>query len=122
MLRRMSYRAFLGAASGSGGARLRRAGAGAVQGRAGKRVVRGGGRGDRLPADARERLARPALGEGRSVPEPVEELHLLLAVRAQRMVVRKILDQLTHAGAELVREVWSRGADEGIDVVARRLG
>ncbi len=37
------------------------------------------------------------------------------------MIVGKILDQLAHAGAELVREVGRGGPDEGVDVVSRRL-
>jgi len=55
------------------------------------------------------------------MPETVEKLHLLLAVLAQRMVVREILDQLTDTRAELVGEVRRRRSDEGVDVVARRL-
>ena len=38
------------------------------------------------------------------------------------MVGGQILDELADARAELVREVRRRGADEGVDVVARRLG
>ena len=55
------------------------------------------------------------------MPEPVEELHLLLAVAADRMVGREILDELADARPELVREVGRRRPDEGVDVVARRL-
>ena len=55
------------------------------------------------------------------MPETVEKLHLLLAVRAQWMVVREILDQLADTRTELVREVRRRRSDEGVDVVARRL-
>ena len=42
-----------------------------------------------LPADPAARLRRsPSRGERRRVPEPVEQLHLLLAVPAHRMVGR----------------------------------
>ena len=56
------------------------------------------------------------------MPEGVEQLHLLLAVAADRMVGRQILDQLADAGAQLVGEVGCRGPDEGVDVADRRLG
>ena len=62
------------------------------------------------------------LGPRRRVPEPVEQLHLLLAVAAHGMVVREVLDQLANARAQLVREVRGRRADESVDVVAGRLG
>lgn len=54
--------------------------------------------------------------------EPVEEFHLLLAVAAKRVVVRQVSNQLGDARPKLVREVRSRGPDEGVDVVTRRLG
>ena len=68
-----------------------------------------------------QRLTLAALGERRRVPEAVEELHLLLAVLAHGVIVGEVLDELPHAGAELVREVRRRRPDEGVDVVARRL-
>ena len=64
----------------------------------------------------------PSRGQRRRVPEAVEQLHLLLAVLAHGVVGREVGDQLGDARAELVREVRRRGADEGVDVVGRRLG
>ncbi len=55
------------------------------------------------------------------MPEGVEQLHLLLAVAADRMVGRQVLDQLADARAQLVGEVRRRGPDEGVDVADRRL-
>ena len=55
------------------------------------------------------------------MPEAVEQLHLLLAVLAHRVVVGEVGHELTHPGSELIREVRRRGADEGVDVVSRRL-
>ena len=65
---------------------------------------------------------RSVLGAGRRVSESVEELHLLLAVAPDRMVGRQLGDQLAYARPELVREVRRGRPDEGVDVVARRLG
>ena len=56
------------------------------------------------------------------MPQAVEEFHSLLAVLADRMVVREVLDELADAGPKLVGEVRRGGPDEGVDVVARRLG
>ena len=63
-----------------------------------------------LPAEAGSRLPLAALGLGGGVPEVVEQAHLLLAVAAHRMVGREVLDQLEHAGPELVGEVRRGGA------------
>jgi 4-aminobutyrate aminotransferase-like enzyme len=54
--------------------------------------------------------------------EPVEQLHLLLAVPAHGVVGRQLADQLANARAELIGEMRGRGTDEGVDVVRRRLG
>ena len=56
------------------------------------------------------------------MPEPLEQLDLLLAVAADRVVCRQVLDQLPDAGAQLEGEVRRRRADEGVDVANRRLG
>ena len=50
--------------------------------------------------------------------EPVEELHLLLAVPPHLVALWKILNQLAHACAQLVREVWSRRPYEPVDILA----
>jgi hypothetical protein len=55
------------------------------------------------------------------MPEGVEQLHLLFAVAAGRMVGRQVLDQLPDAGAQLVGEMGRRRSDEGVDVADRRL-
>jgi hypothetical protein len=56
------------------------------------------------------------------MPEPVEQRDLLLPVTAHGMVRGQLADQLAHAGAQLVGEVWRCGPDESVDVVRRRLG
>ena len=56
------------------------------------------------------------------MPEPVEQLHLLLAVAADGVVGREIPDELEDAGAQLVREMRRRRPDEGVDVAGGRLG
>ena len=56
------------------------------------------------------------------MPEPVEQLHLLLPVPANRMVGGQLSDQLAHSGAQLVGEMRRGRTDEGVDVVRRRLG
>jgi drug/metabolite transporter (DMT)-like permease len=53
--------------------------------------------------------------------EPVEQLHLLLAVPAHRVVFRQIFDQLANPCPELVGEVRRRRTDERVDVVLRGL-
>lgn len=54
--------------------------------------------------------------------EPVEQLDLLFAVAPHGVILREVLDQLADARTELVREVRRRGAEKGVDLVARRLG
>jgi hypothetical protein len=56
------------------------------------------------------------------MPEAVEQLHPLLAIATNGMVGRQVSDQLPDAGSELVGEVRSCWANEGVDVVDRRLG
>jgi drug/metabolite transporter (DMT)-like permease len=55
------------------------------------------------------------------VAEPVEQVDLLVRVTADAVVLRQPRDELADARPELVREVRRRGADEGVDVVARRV-
>lgn len=52
--------------------------------------------------------------------EPVEKLHLLLGVAAERVVGWESGDELADAGAQLVGEVGGRRTDEGIDLRAYR--
>src|SRR5262249_27465456 len=87
----------------------------------GQQVFDGRRRRDHVPTDPRTGLERAVLGLRRCVPEQVEELHLLLAVAAYRMVVRQVLDERANACSELVGELGRRRSDEGVDVVARRL-
>ena len=54
--------------------------------------------------------------------KPVEQLDLLFAVLTDRMVLGQALDHLTHARADLVREVRRRRPDERVDVLPGRLG
>ena len=75
-----------------------------------------------LPAGPGARLARPFLGLGGRVAEPVEELGLLLGVAANLVVLRQVLDELEDARAQLVGEVRRRGPDDRVDVVLGRLG
>jgi hypothetical protein len=56
------------------------------------------------------------------MPEPVEQLHLLLAVPAHGMIRREVPDQLADTGPKLVGEVRRGGPDESVDVVGCRLG
>ena len=51
------------------------------------------------------------------MPEAVEELHLLLAVAADRIAFRQTVDQLGDAGAQLIREMRSRRPGEGVDLL-----
>ena len=70
------------------------------------------------------RVSRLAAAVGRlrgRVPEPVEQLDLLLRVRAHRVLVRQVTHELAHARAELVREVRRRRPDELVDVGEGRL-
>ena len=53
--------------------------------------------------------------------EAIEELHLLLAVAAHRVLGRQLFDELAHAGSQLVGEVRRRRSDELVDVVRGRL-
>src|SRR5438105_12088204 len=53
--------------------------------------------------------------------QPVEELHLLLAVAAYRVLGGQVLDQLANSSTQLVGEVRRRRADERVDVLERRL-
>src|SRR6266540_6691476 len=62
-----------------------------------ERLVGGRGARNRLPAGPCSRLARPFLGLGGGVTEPVEELGLLLGVRAHGMVGREVFDELEDA-------------------------
>ena len=52
------------------------------------------------------------------MPEPVEQIHLLLGVPAHVVVLGKVCDELLHPRAQLVREVRRRRPDESVDVVA----
>lgn len=56
------------------------------------------------------------------MPEPVEELHLLLAVAPHRVLGRKVLDELADPRTQLVCEMGRRRADERVDVVNGWLG
>ena len=49
--------------------------------------------------------------------EPVEEIHLLLAVATRRVVCRQVLDQLADARSQLVGEVRRRRTDEPVDLL-----
>ena len=73
--------------------------------RAWQRLV-GGRRARQLaPAGPRLRLAA-AVGRLRGrVPEPVEQLHLLLRVLPHGVLLGQVEDELVHASAQLVREV-----------------
>jgi hypothetical protein len=55
------------------------------------------------------------------VTEAVEQLDLLLAVPPHRVIVGQLLDQLTDARSDLVREVRCRRPDERVDVLPGRL-
>jgi drug/metabolite transporter (DMT)-like permease len=55
------------------------------------------------------------------VAEPVQQGHLLLAVRAHRIAVGQAGNQLVDAGPQLVSEVRRRGPDERVDVGDARL-
>jgi hypothetical protein len=55
------------------------------------------------------------------MPEPVEQLHLLVGIPAHLVVFGEILHELVDAGAELVGEVRRRGSDERVHVVPGRL-
>jgi len=55
------------------------------------------------------------------VPEPVEQLDLLLRVAAHRMLVGQVEDELAHARAQLVGEVRGGRPDELVDVGEGRL-
>jgi hypothetical protein len=48
--------------------------------------------------------------------EPVEKLHLLFGVAAERLVGCKPGDEFADAGAQLIGEVRGRWADKGIDL------
>jgi hypothetical protein len=54
--------------------------------------------------------------------ETVEQLELLLTVTTSRVVLGEALDQLTHAGANLVGKVRSRRADQLVDLLDDRIG
>ena len=54
--------------------------------------------------------------------EPVEQLHLLLAVAADLVVGGEVLHELFDASPKLIREVRRRRSDERVDVVAGDLG
>ena len=55
------------------------------------------------------------------MPEPVEQLELLLAVAAHGVFLRQVGDELADARAQLVGEVRRRRADQCIDVSPGRL-
>jgi drug/metabolite transporter (DMT)-like permease len=56
------------------------------------------------------------------MPEPIEQLHLLLGVAPDRVAGLELVHELAHAGTDLVREVGRRGPDEGVDVGEGGLG
>src|SRR5688572_33255996 len=87
-----------------------------------QRLVGGRGARDRLPARPGARLTRPFLGLRGRIPEPVEELGLLLCVTADLVALWEVLHELQDSCAQLIREVRRRGADDRIDVVLGRLG
>src|SRR5205085_12131659 len=59
--------------------------------------------------------AAAALGLRGGVSELVEQLHLPLAVAPDRIVVRKLLDELLDPRPKLVREMRRRRPDQGVD-------
>ena len=87
-----------------------------------ERVVGRSRRRDRLPAgprcEARAASPRPATRRGRAGRAAPSAPRRSGAPDGRR----EGRDQLADAGAQLVREVRRRRADEGVDVVARRLG
>ena len=56
------------------------------------------------------------------MPEPVEQLDLLLRVAPHVVVLRQPGDELADARAQLIGEVRRRRPDEGVDVVPGRAG
>ena len=64
---------------------------------------------------------RALLRLGRSVAEPVEQLHLLLRVAAHLVILGQVEHQLLDTGAQLVGEVRRRRTDERVDLVDGRL-
>ena len=55
------------------------------------------------------------------MPEPVEQLHLLLRVLPHRVLLGQVEDELTYARTQLVGEVRRRWPDELVDVGEGRL-
>src|SRR6266487_1981968 len=66
--------------------------------------------------------AAAGFGPRGRMPEPVEELHLLLAVAPHRVVFREVLDEFLDPSAELVGELWSGRPDERVDGLFGGLG
>ncbi len=53
--------------------------------------------------------------------ETIEQVQLLFAVAASRVVFREAVDQLAHARSQLIREVRRRGTDELVDLLDDRV-
>jgi hypothetical protein len=53
--------------------------------------------------------------------EPVEQLHLFLAVASGRVILGEPCDELVHARAQLVRKVGRGRADKLVDLLDDRI-
>lgn len=65
---------------------------------------------------------RSTLGLGGGVPETVEQFDLLVGIVPQRIVGGQVGNELADPRTELVGEVRSGGADEGVDLGTRWSG